>query len=564
MDRYHDVEDKGELEHYVFAKFIFESIYSLLLLDILNWKIEIYLFSYFDGFTMRKKVIVIWLFTAVVFSYVLITVNDTPKVNASTLYVGGAGPGNFSKIQWAIENGSNGDTIFVYSGTYYENIAINKTIRLIGENVDNTIIEGNRSGDVINIYADWVDILGFSITGGGWTPDDYPLVLEGVHNCTINNNKITDNGNGIFLRDSNDNTIEGNNISDNIYKGISLVTSDGNVIKNNKVIDNRYGISISYSNRNDIVGNNVSNGVVKYGIKIYCSAWNYISNNTILNNNKGIEISGCIAYEVGILSENNTLSNNILSHNRENGLYLYKCNNNKIIGNYINYNGDGIVLRFSSINQIHTNFILDNKDNGVSITHSSWNNLSYNNILQNGVSIRMQENRYQEHEFSTNNTIYKNNISMSKFGILIWSTYLNKIIQNTISHHNGNGISLYDSSDIDILENSIHNNDVGINLRFSSRNSIDDNNISNNQIGIYSIHGEKSDASTFDDNTFINNSIHIEIYSQSDDDKDDTSGDLTTDKETPWWFLMAFGFTALLMLIGYLVNHARDKTKNRQ
>jgi hypothetical protein len=36
--------------------------------------------------------------------------------NAQTLYVGGSGPGNFTKIQDAVDNASDGDTVFVYDG----------------------------------------------------------------------------------------------------------------------------------------------------------------------------------------------------------------------------------------------------------------------------------------------------------------------------------------------------------------------------------------------------------------------------------------------------------------
>ncbi|MEE9506560.1 MAG: hypothetical protein V3V98_05375, partial [Thermoplasmata archaeon] len=61
------------------------------------------------------------------------------SVNASTLYVGGVGPGNYTTIQGAIDNADIGDTVYVFGGTYYENVVINKTLSLVGENRDTTM-----------------------------------------------------------------------------------------------------------------------------------------------------------------------------------------------------------------------------------------------------------------------------------------------------------------------------------------------------------------------------------------------------------------------------------------
>jgi len=45
----------------------------------------------------------------------------------------------------------------VYNGTYYENVIVNKTINLTGEDRDGIIIDGAENGDVIQIFADWVN-----------------------------------------------------------------------------------------------------------------------------------------------------------------------------------------------------------------------------------------------------------------------------------------------------------------------------------------------------------------------------------------------------------------------
>ncbi len=48
-----------------------------------------------------------------------------------TFYVGGYGPNNYTQIQDAIDNASEGDTVFVFNGTYFEHVTVNKSINLI-------------------------------------------------------------------------------------------------------------------------------------------------------------------------------------------------------------------------------------------------------------------------------------------------------------------------------------------------------------------------------------------------------------------------------------------------
>ena len=63
----------------------------------------------------------------------------------------------FNTIQTAIDyieaKPDDDWTVHVYPGTYYENIKINRTLRLRGEDKNTTIIDGNKGGYVIDISA---------------------------------------------------------------------------------------------------------------------------------------------------------------------------------------------------------------------------------------------------------------------------------------------------------------------------------------------------------------------------------------------------------------------------
>ena len=65
--------------------------------------------------------------TAIILRFIGINVNPStgttlkqrsslPTISGNTLYVGGIGPDNYTSIQAAINDASDGDTIFVYEG----------------------------------------------------------------------------------------------------------------------------------------------------------------------------------------------------------------------------------------------------------------------------------------------------------------------------------------------------------------------------------------------------------------------------------------------------------------
>jgi len=91
----------------------------------------------------------------------------------NTLYVGGSGSGNYTHIQDAIDNASNGDTIIVYAKTYHENqITIGKALTIKGAGWPTTIIDGSNatltSCGLVRIIANGnVIFQGFTVRNAG-------------------------------------------------------------------------------------------------------------------------------------------------------------------------------------------------------------------------------------------------------------------------------------------------------------------------------------------------------------------------------------------------------------
>ncbi len=450
---------------------------------------------------------------------------STTQFDGNILYVGGSGEGNYTKIQDAINDANPGDTVFVYaySSPYYENLIVDKSISMIGEDKDTTVIEGDWVSEyVVEISADWVNISGFTIRYGGeeWEAtgilsisnfntisgnnisnnDYYGIRLYYSSGNTITDNTISNNKYGIDLYESSGNTITGNNISNNKY-GIYLDESSSNTITDNTISNKREGILLFSSNNNNILGNSFFND----GLFVYDSYDNNVENNTV--NGKPLvyledESDKVIDYEVGqviLVNCDNIIAENLNLSNTDHGIELWKTDNSMIRNNDFSNNERGIYIRLSNSNNITGNNISNNK-RGISFgSYSNSNNITGNNISSNGHAIIFW---YR----NSNNTITDNTLSNNDYScIRLDCSSGNTITGNNISN-NEYGIYLDESSNNNnISGNNISNNGHGIRLSYSTcNNTITGNNISNN--GYYGIClYYSSDNNIIYHNNFINN-----------------------------------------------------------
>jgi len=353
-----------------------------------------------------------------------------PISSGNILYVGGSGEGNYTKIQDAINDAKDGDTVFVYSGTYYENVVINKTINLIGENKNTTIIDGSGVGDVIIINADSVNISGFLIKNN--VEDSSGIRILSDYN-NIFSNIVEYCRYGIYIREGWFNNIYDNFIENVYYFGITIYSyPEINCMNNcvfNNIIDfnvesNKESVGIHTRGKRILISNNTITDCKKSGIQICDDSYDsQILNNTIIGDNQRISY--------GILLRDDTYNIDVINN------YVSGCDYGILINgliynishNFIDKNRYGIyTASFNYSNSISNNIVTNCEEIGIGIESYTSFCLVTNNIIE-------QANRGITVEHGTNNIIIRNIIKNNTIGVEVWGTY-NEIISNNLINNN--------------------------------------------------------------------------------------------------------------------------------
>ena len=275
---------------------------------------------------MKIKAVSGMMLTLLLVGMLTLAFNIQPvKSEPATWTVDDDGPADFSSIQEAINAASQGDIIYVYNGTYYENVVINKSVSLVGENRVNTIVDGMHNGDVVLISADNVVVSRFTIINSKNQGGYAGINSYNVKNCTIKENNILSNWRGIWFYNCTNIIIHGNSIlntteslaiwvhysnsaviSSNIVTnnpaGVYLYYSDNSVVCRNSITDNNYyGLTLQDSKGNLIIENIIANSSEWNGVALWDSYQNTITANDISNNPYGLRFG---------FSSNNTIYHN--------------------------------------------------------------------------------------------------------------------------------------------------------------------------------------------------------------------------------------------------------------
>jgi hypothetical protein len=283
------------------------------------------------------------MFCAALFS---LTVYSVEAAQPKTITV----PTNAATISQAIAAASPGDTIMVKSGTYHENLLVDKSVSLVGDGSTSTVLIGDGGQakgvrPVVNITAFGVKISGFTILGSNFTDSKFwatGISLNG-DGATITDNVINGTYYGIFCSSQSQVTIARNNITNTGKDGIRWCGGSSNTFTQNNIIGNAQS-GISLEGYSDVVSQN-----------------NFINNGRAL----GLGASYCLVY-------GNTIDNHVGS-----SLYV-GGSHNLICANSVSNSDYGVYFTFFFANPTgntlyHNNFV----DNGYSVYFANYSNVQY-------------------------------------------------------------------------------------------------------------------------------------------------------------------------------------------
>jgi len=461
-------------------------------------------------------------------------------------------PNEYSTIQQAINAASDGDTILVRKGTYNEQLTIDKQIILRSEDKTGTVIATSKSGAIILVSHDNVEITGFTVRHDGagrgypywgWSSGKAAIHLLNVEHCNIHGNQIVSRGCGIWLYGSNQNRVLDNVVQECDYgialessnantltrntmanntNGLSFMSSSNNVLRNNTMHDNSHNLAISSSDLSGFVNYvDVSNVIEEKPIYYWVSQSNQRvpsdAGCVVLVNCQQINVNGLTltaANQAAITlagTQGCTVSNNNLSGSSI-GIQIFSAQYDGIFNNNINTtnegiqsNGNGTIIQNNNIKantgisiggyyQTITGNTINAKESGDYTIACSG---QYNNITQNNLQAAMRGLTIT----GPNNLFYSN--TLTNCWELMVNSDNNVIAKNTLT---GSRLKI-DGSKNTITANTITGTGNAIYLGFAKNNTFYANTIKNNAVGVTI----GSDSSHLSGNVFyLNNFIDNE------------------------------------------------------
>jgi nitrous oxidase accessory protein len=241
-------------------------------------------------------------------------------------------PNQAGAIAETLAQAADGDTLRLASGTYSENVVLDRPVVLDGGGV--ATISGNGTGSVITVTGDEVTITGLTIIGSG---SDHQTIDSGIKlTKTAAAPQIVDNillGNlyGIDAHGAKNSLISGNQIEGRQDhhmnargNGIYVWNAPGTIVENNTVRWGRDGIFVN-SSKNNIFRNNTFRDL-RFAVHYMYADNSEVSGNVSIGNHLGYAM---------MFSTRVRITDNVSLNDRDHGLMMNYANKSVITGNYV-------------------------------------------------------------------------------------------------------------------------------------------------------------------------------------------------------------------------------------
>ena len=362
---------------------------------------------------------------------------------------------DFNTIQEAINAANPGDTVQVRAGTYYEHVVISKSILLIGENRNTTVIDGKGTGTVVLISANHVNVTGFTVRNAGrnWGPPPgtgYPdscILGSGVTQVYVENNALTGAAVCVWFAYSSAVNVSNNIVFNGTYAGVIGWASYNITMYRNLVYDCGWmGIHLDGGSRNSIIADNTVMSTLE-GIELERCAGNLVEGNRLLDNNVSIVLNRCGSFNV--FRRNNMTSSqyNLIVFGYDLDSFMQDIDDSNVVNNkkvyYLTNRHDVIIdssdhpnpgyLAVVNCTKITVkDFNVTRNGNGVLLAHST--NCTLTNMIISGNRGLLIGGGLMFYE-SNNNTIINNEISNNSYAVCLYRSDRNVFYHNSFIYN---------------------------------------------------------------------------------------------------------------------------------